>query len=108
LIDFLSEDVSPYTDEQIGAATRGIHASCAKALRDVVTLERILPGAEDEETRVETGFDPGAIRVTGNVGGAPPYQGVLRHGGWRAVRIVVPARAGVDPAVIAPAEVEIA
>jgi hypothetical protein len=108
LIDFLSEDVSPYTDEQIGSATRAIHANCAKALRDVVTLERILPGAEDEETTVETGFDAGAVRLTGNVHGEPPFRGTLRHAGWRAARIVVPARAGVDPAVVAPAEVEIA
>jgi hypothetical protein len=108
LIDFLQEDVSPYTDEQIGAATRGIHASCAKALRDTLTLERIVAGSEDAAVTIESGFDQGAIRLTGNVGGTPPFHGVLRHGGWRASRIVVPARAGVDPAVIAPAEVEIA
>ena len=28
LIDFLSEDVSPYPDSQLGAAVRTIHASC--------------------------------------------------------------------------------
>jgi hypothetical protein len=108
LIDFLTEDVAPYSDEQIGVAMRGIHASCAKALRDVVTLERILPGNEDDAVTLEAGFDAGAIRLIGNVGDAPPFRGTLRHGGWRAARIVVPSRAGVDPAVLAPAEVEIA
>jgi len=108
LVDFLSEDVAPYSDEQIGAATRGIHASCAKALRDVVTLERIVDGVEEQEVTIESGFDPGAIRLTGNVSGTPPFRGVLRHAGWRASRIVVPACAGVDPVVLAPAEVEIA
>jgi hypothetical protein len=107
LIDFLTEDVAPYTDEQIGAATRGIHASAAKALRDTVTLERILPGREDDEVTLEAGFDAGAIRLVGNVAGAPPFRGVLRHAGWRASRIVVPSRAGVSPNVLAPAEVEI-
>jgi len=108
LVDFLTEDVQGYSDEQIGAATRGIHEACAKALREALTLERILPGAEDEQVTVEPGFDPSAIRLIGNVGGAPPFHGVLRHAGWRATRVAVPARPGVDPAVLAPAEVEIA
>jgi uncharacterized protein DUF2760 len=108
LVDFLTEDVSPYSDEQIGAATRGIHASCAKALREVVTLERVMPGTEEETVTLEPGFDAGAIRVIGKVSGEPPFHGTLRHAGWRASRVAVPARAGADPFVVAPAEVEIA
>ena len=108
LVDFLTEDVSPYSDEQIGAATRGIHANCAKALREVVTLERVMPGTEDENVTLEPGFDAAAIRLTGNVSGQPPFHGTLRHGGWRASHVAVPARAGADPFVVAPAEVEIA
>ena len=108
LVDFLTEDVSPYSDEQIGAATRGIHASCAKALREVVTLERVMPGTEDESVTLEPGFDAAAVRLTGNVSGQPPFHGTLRHAGWRASHVAVPARAGADPFVVAPAEVEIA
>jgi hypothetical protein len=108
LVDFLTEDVAPYSDEQIGAATRGIHASCAKALKQVVVLERVLPGSEDDPVTLEAGFDAGAIRLVGNVGGAPPFRGTLRHAGWRATHVAVPARAGTDPFVLAPAEVEIA
>jgi uncharacterized protein DUF2760 len=107
LVDFLTEDVSPYSDEQIGAATRGIHASCAKALREVVTLERVMTGTEDESVTLEPGFDAAAIRLTGNVSGQPPFHGTLRHAGWRASHVAVPARAGADPFVVAPAEVEI-
>jgi uncharacterized protein DUF2760 len=107
LVDFLTEDVAPYSDEQIGAATRGIHATCAKALRQVVTLERVLSGNEDDPVTLESGFDAGAIRLVGNVGGAPPFRGSLRHAGWRATHVAVPARAGIDPFVLAPAEVEI-
>jgi hypothetical protein len=108
LVDFLTEDVAPYSDEQIGAATRGIHASCARALKQVVVLERVLPGTEDDPVTLEAGFDAGAIRLVGNVGGAPPFRGTLRHAGWRATHVAVPARAGTDPFVLAPAEVEIA
>jgi hypothetical protein len=107
LVDFFTEDIAAYSDEQIGAATRGIHASCQKALRSAVALEPIMAGEEGAAVTVPAGFDPAAIRLVGNVTGAPPFTGVLRHGGWRATTVNVPARAGQDPRVVAPAEVEI-
>jgi hypothetical protein len=107
LVDFLQEDLSGYGDEQIGAAVRGIHEGCRKVLRSCVALEPVLSGREDEPVTVEAGFDPAAIRLTGNVSGAPPFRGVLRHGGWRTRSVTLPARGGHDDRVIAPAEVEI-
>jgi Domain of unknown function (DUF2760) len=108
LIDFLTEDVGPYSDEQVGAATRSIHESCAKALRDAFALEPIMSGEEEADVTVEPGFDPAAVRLTGNVSGEPPFSGVLRHAGWRVTSVTLPARAGIDPHVLAAAEVEIA
>jgi len=107
LVDFLEEDLSPYPDEQIGAAVRGIHDSCRKALHARVTLEPVLRGAEGDSVTVDPGFDPVAIRLTGNVSGQPPFRGVLRHPGWRVTSATLPSRQGQDPQVIAPAEVEI-
>ena len=100
--------IAGYSDEQIGAATRGIHATCGKALRACVRLEPVLPGHEDDTVTVPAGFDPASIRLTGNVRGEPPFTGTLRHAGWRAAGVTIPARAGLDPKIIAPAEVEIA
>jgi hypothetical protein len=108
LVDFLTEDIAAYSDDQVGAATRGIHETCAKALREVVSLEPVMPGEEDAAVIVPPGFDPAAIRLTGNVQGEPPFKGTLRHAGWRATGVVLPARRGIDPHVIVPAEVEIA
>ena len=68
----------------------------------------MLPGNEDEEVTVAPGFDAGSIRLVGNVHGAPPFRGVLKHAGWRATRVEIPARSAADPVVLAPAEVEIA
>ncbi len=34
LIDFLKEDISAYSDAQIGGAVRKIHQECAKSLED--------------------------------------------------------------------------
>jgi hypothetical protein len=107
LIDFLTESIQDYSDEQIGAATRGIHDACAKALRACVTLEPVLAGHEDETVTVPKGFDPGAVRLTGNVRGEPPFSGTLRHAGWRVTSVNIPERAGLEPKIVAPAEVEL-
>jgi hypothetical protein len=107
LVDFLTEEIASYSDEQIGAATRGIHGACAKALRACVTLEPVLSGREDDAITVPAGFDPATIRLTGNVHGDPPFTGTLRHAGWRAAGVSIPPRSGLDPKIIAPAEVEI-
>ncbi len=108
LVDFLTEDIAGYSDEQIGAATRDIHAACGKALRACVTLEPVLSGHEDDPVTVPPGFDPASVRLTGNVHGSPPFTGTLRHGGWRVKAVTIPSRTGLDPKIVAPAEVEIA
>lgn len=107
LIDFLEEEIEPYSDAQVGAAVRAIHAGCRAALHQRMEIARIF--AQDDGTTVEvsSGFDPAAVRLTGKVQGQPPFQGVLQHGGWRASQVRLPRAAGIDPTVLAPAEVEI-
>ena len=57
---------------------------------------------------VSEGIDSGAIKLTGNVAGKPPYAGTLRHKGWRISELRLPTPTdGHDPHVIAPAEVEL-
>src|SRR5579884_3894111 len=107
LVDFLTEDIAPYSDAQVGTAVRDIQAKCRKALESCVKLEPILRGAEDDPVTIEAGFDPAAVRLTGNVTGGPPFRGVLRHAGWRATAVTLAARPGHDAHVIAPAEVEL-
>jgi len=108
LVDFLLENIEGYSDEQIGAAVRGIHDAARKALRECVVLEPIIKGHEDEVVAVSEGFDSGAVRLVGNVHGDPPFRGALKHSGWRATAVMLPVRRGQDERVIAPAEVEIA
>src|SRR4029077_8156753 len=71
LIDFLEEDIDPYTDAQIGAAVRDIHRACRKSLREYLTLEKIWNAAEEDRVTVTADFDPAAVRLIGNVNGAP-------------------------------------
>ena len=108
LMDFVREDLDDYSDEQVGAAVRGIHASLRKAVDERLSVAAILEGEDGDAVEVPADFEPALIRVTGNPSGEPPYQGVLRHGGWKAsdVRLPVPTE-GSDPTILAPAEVEV-
>jgi hypothetical protein len=107
LIDFLEEDITPYGDAQVGAAVRAIHAGCRTALHDRMQIERIYTQEDGAAVEVAAGFDAAEVRLTGNVHGAPPFKGVLQHGGWKVSGVMLPKGAGMDPAVLAPAEVEI-
>lgn len=109
LIDFFSEDLTPYPDAQVGAAVRELHAGCRKALEQYVTLEPIIEGEEDGPVTVEAGFDPATVKLVGNVTGQPPLRGLLRHRGWRATEVELPPLAPQETAraIVAPAEVEI-
>lgn len=108
LVDFLLEDVQAYDNEQIGAAVRDIHRSCHKALKEHLALEPVIAKEEEAHVEVPAGFDPSAIRLTGNVTGNPPFAGRLRHHGWRVTQIKLAAPPqGQDELILAPAEVEL-
>lgn len=107
LVDFLEEDIQPYSDAQVGAAVRAIHAGCHKALHERMEIVRVFSEDDGATVEVADGFDPASVRLTGNVHGQPPFRGVLQHGGWRAAHVALPKTAGVDPGILAPAEVEI-
>ncbi len=108
LVDFLMEDVQAYSDEQVGAAVRDIHRQCRAALAEHLDLQPVLNQAEGSPVEVTPGFDPSAIRLTGNVTGQPPFRGTLQHHGWRvkSVKLAPPAE-GQDEFILAPAEVEL-
>jgi|SRR5215471_14237672 len=108
LIDFLAENISTYPDAQLGAAVRTIHEACRKALEHYVKLEPILNSEEDRPVTVQGGLDPATIKLLGNVTGALPIRGVLRHKGWQVKEVnLPPLPQGSGRMVIAAAEVEI-
>ena len=108
LIDFLLEDVSAADNETLGAGVRTIHQACQKILQEHLDMEPVLQGQEKSTVEVPVGFDPSAIRLTGNVTGQPPFRGTLEHHGWRVTKIKLAKPAeGQDAFVVAPAEVEL-
>ena len=107
LIDFLMEDIASYSDEQIGAAVRDIHAQSRDALARVVTLEPVIDGVEGTFAKAPS-KNPSVVRFVGKVPAKLPEGGTLRHKGWRAAKVNLPALpAAQDAAIIAPAEIEI-
>jgi hypothetical protein len=108
LIDFLQEDVSSYSDAEVGAAARVVHGSVRKALLAHVGLERIRSEEEGARVTVPVGFSAQELRLIGNVVGQPPFSGTLSHAGWRATNVTLPQLSPEhDVNVLAPAEVEL-
>jgi hypothetical protein len=108
LLDFLLEDISAASDEQIGAGVRELHSKAQAALKEHLALAPVLPQEEGAQVEVPPGFDPSAIRLTGNVTGQPPFRGTLLHHGWRVQNYMLrPAPEGQDEFVLQPAEVEL-
>jgi hypothetical protein len=107
LIDFLMEDVSGYSDEQIGAAVRELHDQCRDAIARYVTLAPVIDGVEGTYAKAP-GQDPNLVKFVGNVPAKPPAGGTLRHKGWRATKVDLPLLAAKqDATIIAAAEIEI-
>lgn len=102
LIDFFQEEIVSYPDADIGSCVRKIHEDCRKTLEEAVAIRPVLQEKEGTSYTVPQGYDARAIKVVGNAAGAPPFQGIVRHCGWKATK------AGKDShTVIYPAEIEV-
>jgi len=108
LVDFLMEDLAPYQDAQVGAAVRDVHRGCREALDKYASLAPVLDLEEGSTVNVDGDNEPARIKVVGNVAGAPPYRGILRHRGWEVARLALPPLPATGRTVVAPAEVEVA
>jgi hypothetical protein len=107
-VDFLEEDVSSFSDAQIGAAARVVHDGCRKALREHLPLEPVRTEDEGSKIKIEKGFDAHKVRLTGNVTGEAPFTGTLAHRGWKVKEVKLPRMTeGHDATIVAPAEVEV-
>jgi hypothetical protein len=108
LIDFAHENLSAYSDADIGAAARVVHEGCARVLREHFAIEPVRLESEGSRVTLNEGFDAASVRLTGNVVGKAPFTGTLSHRGWRAAKVTLPQLAeSHDARVLAPAEVEL-
>ena len=108
LLDFFDEDLSLYDDEQIGAAVRSVQEDCKKAIKKYINLKPVMDSEEGEKVRVEPEFDIDSIKLIGRVSGEPPFEGILKHRGWKAGKKEIPKLSDIqDSTIISPAEIEI-
>ena len=105
LVDFLMEDIGAYSDEQVGAAVRDVQAQARQSLERYLQFQPVIDGVEGTYTKTD-GVAQGGIKLIGNVpanGKAP--GGLLRHKGWLAAKVDLPA--AVAGMIVAPAEIEV-
>jgi len=105
LVDFLMEDISGYSDEQVGAAVRNVQEQSRQSIERYLRLQPVIDGVEGTFTRTDA-VEADAVKFLGNVppsGKAP--GGLLRHKGWKAEKVDLPAAS--PGGVLAPAEIEI-
>lgn len=108
LIDFINEDVTPFSDDQVAAAARVVHQGVKKALSEHVTFTPVSSVQEGEQVTLAADYARSEWQVTGNVSGEPPFNGTLIHKGWKVTDIKLPAVvAGTDLNIVAAAEVEL-
>ncbi len=106
LIDFVQEDVAGFSDADVGAAARVVHQGMRKVLAGHGKLGALREEAEGSSVTIER--VDARVKLTGNVAGAAPFRGVLRHRGWKLEGLHLPTRIGdAAPEVLAPAEVEL-
>ena len=105
LVDFLMEDIAAYSDEQVGAAVRDVQAQSRQSLERYLQFQPVIDGVEGTYTKTD-GVAQGGIKLIGNVpanGKAP--GGLLRHKGWQATKVDLPA--ATPGMILAPAEIEV-
>ena len=108
LIDFLKEDISAFSDDQVGAAVRQIHEGCGKVLDKHFKIEALVHSPEGDDVEVPKGYDPARYTLSGEVKGDGPFKGALVHKGWVSTELNLPERSkGADTSVICPAEVDL-
>jgi hypothetical protein len=110
LVDFLMDDINAYSDAQVGAAARVVHAGCKGVLQEHFRINPVRAEPEGSTVQVPAGYSVDEYRLVGKIAGAAPFSGVLVHRGWKTDMVKLPRslRGAADqlPA-ISPAEVEV-
>lgn len=107
-IDFIKEEITAYSDADVGIAARVVHEGCNKAIDEHFSLESVRSEQEGNTITLQKGFDASKVRLTGNIVGNAPFTGELVHKGWQVTEIRLPKlTTGHKTKIIAAAEVEL-
>lgn len=106
LIDFLKEDISQFSDEDIGASVRKIQQDCAEMIEANVTIRPLIEQNEGDFIEIPAGYDVTKYKLVGHVV-EPPFKGTVIHRGWKAHKLSLPKIADTISDIIYPAEIEV-
>jgi hypothetical protein len=110
LVDFLMDDITAYSDAQVGAAARVVHQGCRAVLDEHFSVHPVREQPEGATVTVEASQAADEYRLVGKIAGQPPFTGRLVHRGWRTDSVKLPRLLrGTESRLpaIAPAEVEL-
>jgi hypothetical protein len=107
-IDFLMEDITPYSNADVGGVARAVHQGCKEALKEHFHIEPISPEGEGASITVPAGYAADEFRLVGNLTGEAPFTGKIVHKGWKTTSVKLPRVLKTDRLpTIAPAQVEV-
>ena len=69
LVDFLMDDINPYSDAQVGAAARVVHAGCKGVLQEHFRINPIRAEQEGSTVQVPAGYSADEYRLVGKIAG---------------------------------------
>jgi hypothetical protein len=110
LVDFLMDDVAGYSDAQVAAAARVVHAGCKSALLEHFGIRPVRDEQEGSRVSVPAGYASDEYRLVGRISGEAPFSGTLIHRGWKTEWVKLPRvlrRGGDRLPTVAPAEIEL-
>ncbi|MCA9138071.1 MAG: DUF2760 domain-containing protein [Planctomycetales bacterium] len=105
LVDLIQEDLSQYSDAQVGAAARPCLQQCAGVLKRAMGLEPLLDAADGDSVEIPADASPTRFQ---RIGEGASASGKLVHHGWQATKIELPTWTGetADANIIAAAQVQ--
>lgn len=113
LVDFLTEDLSAYSDMQVAQGVRGMQPSAREVLMRTIRLTPVVDKPEGETHDLPR--HPLQCLTNGSLllEGRPQdfetiHGGLLRHRGWRAAEVnLLTPPPSLDPTIIHPAVYEV-
>ena len=67
LVDFLMDDINAYSDAQVGAAARVVHAGCKAVLQEHFRIIPVRPEQEGSTVQVPAGYSADEYRLVGKI-----------------------------------------
>ncbi len=110
-VDFLMDDISAYTDQQVGAAARIVQQGCRAVITQAFAPIPVAATPENAPIVLPADAPRETYKLVGTIPSGQEIRGRLLHKGWKPTRSELPRRtralADGELPVIAPAEVQL-